>query len=342
MNQRQCLATAISQYAASLTDLSSDARTSLIVNQQTQRASGYARWRQDQDPAILDAFPGQEMFRALRADTPRDWAARWDEARAALGPATTALPAASGFLALKNDPIWTAINRFGTPYPPFDFNSGMRVRNVGRRRCRELGLLADEALAARLLTPARDPMDGSATSSSAAGMDPALVKAWADAFGGRARVYAGRDGQPRVAVAPPPEAALQVIDAARDGADATAAFGFPTRDALRQIGDALGKPLRPESPLQISAEDVRHILNAHGSETRKGQRPVTPADIRAIPETVSGPGHWRASTEQEKGGFRGDAVTFVADTGERVCFRVTTGKKDPRITVKTLYAEREK
>jgi hypothetical protein len=30
-------------------------------------------------------------------------------------------------IALKSDPIWTAISAFGTPYPPFDYNSGMWV-----------------------------------------------------------------------------------------------------------------------------------------------------------------------------------------------------------------------
>ena len=46
-------------------------------------------------------------------------------------------------VALKLSPIWARLSRFGTPYPPFDFNSGMGVEDVGRRKARELGLLED-------------------------------------------------------------------------------------------------------------------------------------------------------------------------------------------------------
>lgn len=188
-----------------LTDLSSDARTSLIVNHQMQRASGYAKWRSDQDPAILDAFPGQELFRSGAPKIPRNWQMRWNDTIAALGPATSALPAptlAGPFLALKNDPIWPAISRFGSPFPPFDFSSSMRIRNVGRRACRAAGLLDDAALSDKLLQPATEPMDNQISTSSAAGMDPALVKAWTSAFGDRATAYTDPSGLTRVAVSP--------------------------------------------------------------------------------------------------------------------------------------------
>ena len=46
-------------------------------------------------------------------------------------------------IALVNDPIWTEISRFGTPYPPFDFNSGMWTRPVSREEATEFGLVND-------------------------------------------------------------------------------------------------------------------------------------------------------------------------------------------------------
>jgi hypothetical protein len=324
--------------AGSLTDLSSDARASLVVNMQMQRASSYARWRSDQDPAILDAFPGQELYRAGAPKVPRDWQARWNAARASLGASTSALEAVSAngpFFALKNDPVWVAISRFGSPFPPFDFASSMRVRNVGRRRCRELGLLKDEALARDLLRPARDPMDGNVSSSSAAGMDPALVNAWAESFGGRARVYTGRDGLPRVAVAPDQSVALaQVTEAARAGAKAEADFGLAP-DALTKPG-ALKTPVGPDTSLRITADQARHIIAEHGSEPRAGQSPVSYADIAAIPETLKR-GRWRDSTEQEKAGYPGAAATFIGDDGTVIAFRIGQGKKSRHMTVQTLY-----
>ena len=326
----------------SLTDLSSDARASLVVSHQLQRASGYAKWRADQAPDILDAFPGQELYRAGSPKVARDWQARWNAARAALGTATSALESSSQsgpFFALKNDPVWPALSRFGSPFPPFDYASSMRVRNVGRRRCRELGLLKDAALAKDLLRPARDPMDGNVSSSSASGMDPALVQAWADSFGGRARVYPGRDGQPRVAVAPPAAAAAQVVDAGASGAKAETDFGFPSVRALADIGSAVGADLRPDTAFRLSADQVRHILARHGSEKAAGQRAVTPADLKNLPALVDSPGTWRVSTENEKRPYKGDAVTFEADTGETICFRIARGKKDPRLNVQTMYAK---
>lgn len=151
--------------AEGINDLSSDERTSLIINIQMQRASGYAKWRSDQDPAILDAFPGQEMFRAGSPQKPSDWPARWDAARSELGDATSATPSSTGFYALKNDPIWSQISRFGDPFPPFDYDSSMQVRNVGFRQSRALGLLADKSLAKTLLQPVPDPTGGSASAA---------------------------------------------------------------------------------------------------------------------------------------------------------------------------------
>jgi hypothetical protein len=47
----------------------------------------------------------------------------------------------STWVALKDSPIWTALSRFGTPWPPFDFNSGMWVEDVERQEAEDLGLL---------------------------------------------------------------------------------------------------------------------------------------------------------------------------------------------------------
>ena len=44
-------------------------------------------------------------------------------------------------IALKTDPIWTKISRFGHPWPPFDFNSGMGVRDVSRADAIRLGVI---------------------------------------------------------------------------------------------------------------------------------------------------------------------------------------------------------
>ena len=41
-------------------------------------------------------------------------------------------------VALKEDPVWTRISRFGQPWPPFDFNSGMGVEDVSHDELRRV------------------------------------------------------------------------------------------------------------------------------------------------------------------------------------------------------------
>jgi hypothetical protein len=116
-----------------ITDLSSDERINLVLRTNADMASGYGQWLQGQDKAILDQWPAQELYRAAHRMVPRDWATRWVVA----GGQTYG----GKFIALKNTTIWTAISRFGTPYPPFDFNSGMAVRDVDRKTAMSLGLI---------------------------------------------------------------------------------------------------------------------------------------------------------------------------------------------------------
>lgn len=123
-------------------DLSTDGRINLVLKQNVESAQGYGDWQQGQSEGALSAFPAQELYRLEARKVPRDWITRWDNARGELGAATTALDARVAMIALKADPIWVQISAFGVPWPPFDFNSGMWVRDVGRKRAEELGLIS--------------------------------------------------------------------------------------------------------------------------------------------------------------------------------------------------------
>lgn len=120
----------------SLTDLSSDRRLNLILDTNVQQAQGYGAWKQEQDPAVLDQWPAQELVRVIDSKEKRDWASRWAEAGG--------LFFGGRMIALKNDPIWQKLSRFGTPYPPFDFNSGMDVSDIDRDEATALGLISDD------------------------------------------------------------------------------------------------------------------------------------------------------------------------------------------------------
>jgi hypothetical protein len=127
-----------------LKDLSSDERINLVLNTNTQMAHGYGRWMQGQNPVILDAWPAQELYRAFTRMVPRNWAQRWSEAGGQVFASGSVEPTArrdGRMIALKNTPIWTKISRFGLPYPPFDFNSGMRIRDIDRNAAMGFGLI---------------------------------------------------------------------------------------------------------------------------------------------------------------------------------------------------------
>lgn len=131
--------------AGTIQDLSSDRRIELILNMQSEFSAGYARDVAAQDPDVLDMFPADELYRQKQGRTQRDWMTRWNEARAALGDATTATTATSQngpFIALKNDPIWThpTFSRFGNSHPPFDYNSGMWTRDADPDKAIRLGV----------------------------------------------------------------------------------------------------------------------------------------------------------------------------------------------------------
>lgn len=118
-----------------LTNPASPRRLKLVYDFQMQSAYSYGRYKQGQDTDLLDAYPAQEFLRVEYREKQRDnWGERW----AAAGGKTYD----GRMIALKTDPVWSRLSRFGTPYPPFDFGSGMGVENVERDEAESLGVMA--------------------------------------------------------------------------------------------------------------------------------------------------------------------------------------------------------
>lgn len=117
----------------SLQDLGSDARLNLIAKMQMDQAYGYGQHIQAQDPDLLDLWPAQELVRVESRKVERQWIVKWQGEGGKLY--------GGRMIARKDDPIWAKLSRFGTPYPPFDFNSGMGLRDVRRDEAEELGVL---------------------------------------------------------------------------------------------------------------------------------------------------------------------------------------------------------
>lgn len=118
----------------SLKDLGSARRLNLILDHNVREARGYGRRKEGNTPAKLRLFPAQEFVRVYARAEPRtDWPARW---RAAGGDFYQ-----GRMIARKDSPVWTALSRFGTPWPPFDFGSGMGLRDIRRDEALRLGVI---------------------------------------------------------------------------------------------------------------------------------------------------------------------------------------------------------
>jgi len=123
-----------------ITDITSIPRLGMIYDMQNQMATGFARWKMDQSAGAMLLYPAWRLVREREAKVPRDWRGRWAEAGESVGWEGASK---GDMVALKTSPIWAALSRFGVPWPPFDYNSGMGVEDVDRDEAIALGLLEE-------------------------------------------------------------------------------------------------------------------------------------------------------------------------------------------------------
>lgn len=123
-------------------DLTSEQRLKVSLDTNVALARGWAQHAQSMQNTER---PAQELYRAGHSNNPRDWAARWKEAAAAVN--WQGVAGDGSMIALKTSPIWIKLSRFGNPYPPFDYNSKMRVRSVPMQRAKQLQLIPDDPAA---------------------------------------------------------------------------------------------------------------------------------------------------------------------------------------------------
>ena len=115
------------------------ARQRLILETNVNKAAGYA-WHESVRGDVGN--PAQELVRFESARVPRDWKTRWRNAWASLPASERRKALPDRMIALTECAIWRALSRWGDPYPPFDYNSGMDVVPVDYETAVSLGLLA--------------------------------------------------------------------------------------------------------------------------------------------------------------------------------------------------------
>ena len=120
-----------------LLDHTSKTRLDLILEMNVRKGRGFAKRVADMDDDALYLFPAQQLVRVRPSRSPRsDWAERFTDAGGIIRNGK--------MVALKTDPVWANLSRFGEPFPPFDFGSGMGVADIDRDEAVRLGLLKED------------------------------------------------------------------------------------------------------------------------------------------------------------------------------------------------------
>lgn len=125
--------------AGTVKDLYTQKRLDLILETNRRMARGCFQRMQTTTEDALAEFPADRLVRAYHRNFPRDWDTRWNEAAQLVN--YEGVYRGNDKIALKSSPIWSAISRFGLPYPPFDYNSGMSVLGVSIDECLAIGLV---------------------------------------------------------------------------------------------------------------------------------------------------------------------------------------------------------
>ena len=163
-----------------LTDITSSRRLGLIYDMQIEEIAAYVRWKNWGSANRLLTYPCQELVRVRDSAVPRDWEERWASEGGEFPDRR--------MIARKTDPIWRNISRFGRDWPPFDFNSGMGLREISRAEAERIGAIRK----GERLTPVSDPGFNAGLSASVHDFSPEALHELLATFDGRARIEGER------------------------------------------------------------------------------------------------------------------------------------------------------
>jgi hypothetical protein len=174
----------INAIPGSIKDLASTRRLNLILDTNIKMAHGYGNWAQGQDPAVLDQWPGSELVRHEgRVRERTDWPMRFVAAGGTLF--------GGRMIALKVSPVWANLSRFGLPYPPFDYMSGMGLDDVDRDTCIALGIIDRDRQLTPQVRPFANPQSLRISNAHGTPSTQAILAAAAHALGPRYGIDAG-------------------------------------------------------------------------------------------------------------------------------------------------------
>ena len=168
---------------ANLKNLAGATRLGLIYDMNVDAARGRARRSAGLSEGALYAAPAQELVRGRQPKfRARDWPARWSAA----GGKFFGDPKVR-MIALKTDDVWTKLSRFRVPWPPFDFGSGMVLRNINRADAIALRLIEED----EILEADPDPDFNAGLAASLQGISENVATGLQRLFGNRISIENG-------------------------------------------------------------------------------------------------------------------------------------------------------
>lgn len=280
-----------------LRDLKSTRRLGLIFDMNVAQSQGYAKWKSGMTKVGLENEPAQELVRIRPRMEARNWPVIWrhqgGEFYGGIGSNKDYPWSAGRMIALKTDPIWTLISRFGTPWPPFDWGSGMGLRSIDRRTAESYGLLTPDTIIEPLDKPFNDELEASLADIPEDGRTriAEALQGEVEVVGDKLRLLPSPKMQSRVFLPP-------AILTALIGQAATALIDWPEAK-LAKLEEAL-------------SETVAWQRYVRGIELQGGTVSTSEGLLRAMAQFLSGPDGKEAIREVRKTSWR-DAFWSPAD-----------------------------
>jgi len=313
----------IAQGTDSIKDPGSVARANVIVDTNAGMAAGYASAEQANTLGARLAFPAQELIRIEQREVPRQWSRIWVGKGGKLYN--------NRMIALKDDPIWTAISRFGQPYPPFDFNSGMGVEDVSY----------DEAVSLGVIKPDYQPPEKSPLKAFNEGLEAELkMDKSSDAYKELKEDFHDqiieRDGR----VIWRSQFVRDCIEESYGESGRLMKLGKITDVALQKVPEDLRSVFEgtkgDRMGLTITKELATHVKNHehYKNDPRPTNMPLMPEDLDLIPTLWRDPDRVVSDPEHPEG------PVFEFDTPDGGVLRLPIVRIGNSITTGTLYKKR--
>ena len=292
----------IARGTQSVTDPGSYARANVIIDTNAGMAAGYVQAELANSLGARMAFPAQELLRIEDRERKRDWMSRWTAAGGEIY--------AGRMVALKGDPVWTRISRFGQPYPPFDYNSGMGVEDVSYDDAVALGLI-QEGYKPPENSPLKDFNDGLEASMEVSGSDSPRIKDLQKVFGDQIQ-YNPHTKKIYFDGAMIHDVVKKIRGELDSGVKHTTVKAKPSvgRPSSLFCERASIQKEDAENPLRLSPSNLFHVLRDHvGSDKDSRNIPLQERELALI-------GHvWRMPDDVELAKDGGWMLTKVATDG---------------------------